>query len=638
MVMKGTDAAPLDGRLVVGRYRLGRMLGRGGMGTVWAAQDEVLGRPVALKEVLLSADLAPEQRERVRRRTMREARAAARINHPNAVTVYDVVEDEGRPWIVMQLLEAESLADTLARRGPLPVAVATGIGVDLVDALRAAERAGVLHRDVKPGNVMLLPNGSAVLTDFGIAVVADDPTLTTTGLLIGSAEYMSPERARGEQPTAASDLWSLGATLFTAIEGHSPFRRDGQLPTLHAVVSDPAPPAVHAGPLTEVIARLLAKDPAERPDAARARVMLLAARAEAAQQNVENAPTEPYVRARVDLDPFAVWKPPSPAARLPGPMPVPPLPAAAQAPPPAPARAPAPQPAPEPGTDDETTPVETLRRGRRSSQPPPGPSPEALRPTTPVPVKPAVAAPPSAPQPSRSPGPAGRRRRVPIAVGAAIVVLTAVIGLIALNRPADPDRNDQDKASSARSSATGAAAGPSAAASSRPAATTPRATTSPTPAATTGPTSAETGGVPAGFRSHRDPTGFQVAVPRGWTRSVRGTSVYFRAPSGGSYLQVDTTTKPKADALKDWKKQETAVARRLPGYHRLRLERVRYRGWNAADWEFTWRPAGGSVHVLNRNIRVDDHRAYALYWSVPVSQWASRRSAFDTIAGSFEPA
>src|SRR3954453_8264144 len=148
MVMKGTDAAPLDGRLVVGGYRPGRMLGRGGMGTVWAAQDEVLGRQVALKEVLLSADLAPEQRERVRRRTSREARAAARINHPNAVTVYDVVEDEGRPWIVMQLLEAESLADTLARRGPLPVAAATGMGVVLVAPLRAAERAGVLHRDV----------------------------------------------------------------------------------------------------------------------------------------------------------------------------------------------------------------------------------------------------------------------------------------------------------------------------------------------------------------------------------------------------------------------------------------------------------------------------------------------------------
>ena len=269
------DSASLDGRLIDGRYRLQTKLGSGGMGTVWSAHDEVLGREVAVKEVRPSPGLTPEQRDVIRQRTMREARAAARISHPSAVTVYDVVEDEGRPWIVMELLAPRTLADLLVSHGPLAPVDAARIGVDLIDALQAAHRAGVLHRDVKPANVMLSESGHAVLTDFGIATVEDDPALTSTGMMIGSVGYMSPERARGERPTRASDLWSLGATLFTAVEGDQPFRREGQLQTLHAVVTEPPPPAPHAGPLTGLIAQLLAKDPDDRPDAARTREQLM---------------------------------------------------------------------------------------------------------------------------------------------------------------------------------------------------------------------------------------------------------------------------------------------------------------------------------------------------------------------------
>src|SRR3954471_3578846 len=288
---ESTAPPSTDGQLLAGRYRLGRVLGRGGMGTVWAAHDEMLGRDVAVKEVQPPLDLTPEQREIVRRRMLREARAAARISHPSAVTVYDVVEQDDRPWIVMQLLPPRTLADVVAASGPLPPAAVAAIGLDLVNALQAAHRAGVLHRDVKPANVMMA-DGRAVLTDFGIATVDEDPALTSTGMLVGSPAFMAPERARGERPTPASDLWSLGATLFAAIEGDAPFRRDGQLPTLSALLTEPAPPAVHAGPLQPVLAALLDRDPARRPDADHTRHLLADAQAAARRETTVPARVE----------------------------------------------------------------------------------------------------------------------------------------------------------------------------------------------------------------------------------------------------------------------------------------------------------------------------------------------------------
>src|ERR687883_88818 len=279
-----TESVASDGRLLVGRYRLDRLLGHGGMGWVWSAHDEILGRDVAVKEVVPPPDLTPEQRELIRRRTLREARAAARISHPSAVTVYDVVEEDGRPYIVMERLPSRTLADVLAEDGPLPAGRAARIGLDLVEALDTAHRAGVLHRDVKPANVMLTESGRAVLTDFGIATVEDDPALTTTGMLVGSPAYMAPERARGDRPTPAADLWSLGATLFAAVEGQPPFLRDGQLSTLNAVLTEEPPPPEHAGPMRPVIAALLTRDPAVRPTAAQARDLLLVAASEAEAQ------------------------------------------------------------------------------------------------------------------------------------------------------------------------------------------------------------------------------------------------------------------------------------------------------------------------------------------------------------------
>src|SRR3954451_5928818 len=297
-------------RLLVGRYRLDRRIGRGGMGSVWAAHDEILGRDVAIKEVVPPPDLTAEQRTMIRERTLREARAAARIAHPSAVTVYDVMEEDGKPYIVMQLLAPDTLADVLGAEGRLPPERVARIGLDLVDALAAAHRAGVLHRDVKPANVLLTADGRAVLTDFGIASVENDPTLTATGMLVGSPAYMPPERARGDRPSAAGALWSVGPTLFAAVEGQPPYRREGQLQTLNAVLTEPVPPPVHAGPLQPAIEALLTRDPANRPTVEGARELLEQALADAEAPDADPQRTEP-----VDLGPTveALPGPPPPA-------------------------------------------------------------------------------------------------------------------------------------------------------------------------------------------------------------------------------------------------------------------------------------------------------------------------------------
>ena len=247
------------------------------MGRVWAAHDEVLERDVAVKEVLLPPAVSAAEREALVARTLREGRAAARVRHPRVVAVYDVVEDDERPWLVLQLLEPRTLADVLAAEGTVDPARAALIGLQVLDGLTAVHAAGVLHRDVKPANVLFGPDGGAVLADFGVAALEDDAAVTSTGLVLGSPAYLAPERARGDAPTPAADLWSLGATLFAAVEGRSPFHREGPLPTLGALLTQDVPAAPGAGALAPAIAALLTKNPAERPDAATVRLLLLQA-------------------------------------------------------------------------------------------------------------------------------------------------------------------------------------------------------------------------------------------------------------------------------------------------------------------------------------------------------------------------
>ncbi|MFF8728410.1 serine/threonine-protein kinase [Streptomyces sp. NPDC015171] len=261
---------PSRERVIAGRYRLLSPLGEGGMGTVWRALDEVLHREVAVKEVRAPAGLAGYEIERMYARLEREAWAAARVANRNVVTVYDVAMEGGRPWIVMELVRGLSLADQLEAEGPLPPRRAAHIGAEVLSALRAAHAAGVLHRDVKPANVLLANDGRVVLGDFGIATVEGSSALTMTGEVVGSPEFLSPERALGRTPGPESDLWSLGVLLYATVEGISPFRQDTPLSTLRAVVDEELPPPRRAGPLAPVIRGLLRKDPAERLPAAQA--------------------------------------------------------------------------------------------------------------------------------------------------------------------------------------------------------------------------------------------------------------------------------------------------------------------------------------------------------------------------------
>ncbi|MBT2445807.1 protein kinase [Streptomyces sp. ISL-43] len=265
------------GAVLAGRYRLVEPIGRGGMGKVWRAHDELLHRTVAVKELTAGLYVAQADRDVMHARTQKEARAAARIQHPAVVTVHDVLEHDDRPWIVMEYIDGPSLADAAKTAGRIEPREAARIGLHVLGALRAAHAVGVLHRDVKPGNVMLAKDGRVMLADFGIAAIEGDSSITRTGELVGSIDYLAPERVTGGSPDPASDLWSLGATLYTAVEARSPFRRTSPISSLQAVVNDEPPAPTHAGALAPVITALLRKDPAQRPSAAEAEQMLMQA-------------------------------------------------------------------------------------------------------------------------------------------------------------------------------------------------------------------------------------------------------------------------------------------------------------------------------------------------------------------------
>jgi eukaryotic-like serine/threonine-protein kinase len=276
--------ASADRRLVAGRYVLGGSLGRGGMGTVWRADDVLLGRPVAVKEVELPGGPTGADRVAVGGRALREARAAARLNHPGAVTLHDVVEADGRLYLVMELVDAPTLRELVERSGPLAPAAATRVGLELLAALDAAHRAGIVHHDVKPANVMVTADGRVKLADFGIASLQDDTQRTlgmgggagdrTMTAAFGSLPYVAPEQAGDRRAGPAADLWALGATLWFAVEGAPPFQRPSPAATLAAILHDPPGRPWRAGPLEPVLLALLAKDPAQRPPAAALRRLL----------------------------------------------------------------------------------------------------------------------------------------------------------------------------------------------------------------------------------------------------------------------------------------------------------------------------------------------------------------------------
>ncbi|MFF7588084.1 protein kinase [Kitasatospora purpeofusca] len=316
-------------RLIDNRFELLERLGGGGMGLVWRARDTMLHREVALKEVRppdpAMAAANPEAAHELRERVLREARALARLQHPHVAVIHHIVDtpDHPHPWLVMELVSGGSLADRIAR-GPLTVPEAARIGRGVLSALRAAHAAGIQHRDVKPGNVLLRADGTPVLTDFGIAAMQDANTaLTATGALIGSPEYIAPERIRGEEGNPSSDLWSLGMLLYVAVEGHHPLRRGTTLATLAAVLDEPLPPPTRSGPLGPVLAAVLARNPAVRPDAAQLDQALAAAEASASPGGAGQPSWQPTfldsARPPVGPEPTAAFGTPNPAFGTPNP-------------------------------------------------------------------------------------------------------------------------------------------------------------------------------------------------------------------------------------------------------------------------------------------------------------------------------
>jgi serine/threonine protein kinase len=604
-------SVPTDGRLVGRRYRLLHSLGRGGMGVVWAGRDEVLDRDVAVKEVTPPPGLDDTQRAQLRARTLREARAAARIRSTAAVTVYDVVEEDGRPWIVMELLPPRTLADVLREDGPLSVEEASRIGLRLLDALTAAHAAGVLHRDVKPANVLYDSTGQAVLTDFGIASLEGDSSMTTTGMIVGSPGYVAPERAMGKSPSPASDLWSLGVTLATSLHGRSPFERDTPLATLVSAVQEPLPEWASSGPLGPVLEGLLRKAPEERPDVDAVRRMLqeglrapvtgLTARFEPSQH------TNPERTQALSL----------------------PVSAAASA-----SRASA-APASPPRTPPQSV----------------SPSPRAQQ----APVRPPTVPPSHAPgkperhDPPRPPESTTQRRSKALAVLLALATLV-VAGLIAA---VVLDSDDPDTTSAGNEPAASAdAAGSEDAATDEP---TGDATTEPDQQTTSPPDDDPTtepaegddpggegneikpGKAPAGYQLHTDDA-YKVAVPEGWTVSYGdGATTYFNDPASRRYLLVAEGGEPAGDPVVDWQQQAEARGPGYAEYELIGIDYADYRDFLAADWEFTWNPGGGTVRVRNRAVVDEDKNlAFALYWHVPIEEWRQSKPVFDDIAASFQ--
>ncbi|KAA2264645.1 protein kinase [Solihabitans fulvus] len=266
-----------DGRLVAGRYLLGKRIGSGAMGIVWQAQDQRLHRTIAVKQLLLQPGLSAAESDEAKQRSMREGRIAARLQHPHAIAVYDVAEDDGQPWLIMEYLPSKSLSAVLSERGTLPPREVARIGTQVASALAAAHNAGIVHRDVKPGNVLLGDDGTVKITDFGISRATGDVTVTATGMLAGTPAYLAPEVAKGYDPGPPSDVFSLGSTLYAAIEGMPPFGlNENTIALLHQVASGQITPPRQAGPLTAMLMKLLRPEPEDRPTMAQAKEELAA--------------------------------------------------------------------------------------------------------------------------------------------------------------------------------------------------------------------------------------------------------------------------------------------------------------------------------------------------------------------------
>jgi eukaryotic-like serine/threonine-protein kinase len=639
--MRNTTATTA-GRLVSGRYRLQEPIGRGAMGIVWRGRDELLDRDVAVKEVRAAAD-----NDDTYQRTLREAKAAARLNHPSVVTVFDVVEEDGRPWIVMELVHARSLDRVIAEDGPLRPLQAARAGERLLSALACAHAAGVLHRDVKPGNVLIGTDDTVVLTDFGIATRPGDPALTQTGMVMGTPGFTAPERARGHSATPASDLWSLGATLYTAVEGRGPFDRPGgSAAVMAAVAREDAPRAPSAGPLGPVIDALLRADPAERPDADTTARLLADASAQA-----ESGPAIP-AGIGGSASPFADVRefPPMPLpADLPASADLPEfldqpvwleLPTAVDEQ--APGFIGADQPWPP-----YVQPPRNVGAGPHWSLAADGLS-AADAPTAGVPGSRAMAAVPPAAGPAQ-PRPREHRRVLAAALTAVAVAAAGVIGWAAYSRSAgtsgDPGSATvaQGNATSAGGndgSATHSTAGPGTAGSSAK-----------DPGSGNARGGAANGGGPprAGYQwfqvtaaSSGTTAGFEIAAPATWQMTKQGTVSYLRPPSGDASIEINLAPFTYLWPLREAGLLEAQAIRQglYPGYQRIAIRPGVLLGAPDAAWRFSWQDGATRTGVLELLVTVDTAagtQSYVLAVSAPSAGFAGAQAIFRRALLTFRP-
>jgi tRNA A-37 threonylcarbamoyl transferase component Bud32 len=558
------------------------------MGVVWQARDDLLGRDVAVKEIVWPPHLDAAEWDLARQRAQREAQMAARLSHPNVVGIYDVVAEDDRPWIVMELVPFQSLRARVQADGPLSPAQAAHVGLGILAALRAAHKVGVLHRDVKPANVLMAPEGRVVLTDFGIARATDSPVLTGTGVLVGSPSYISPERARGSRAAAPADLWALGACLYAAVEGRPPFNREGALASLTAVVTEEPDPPVHAGPLWPVISGLLRKDPGERLSAAQVEEMLQRLAGDTGDREVVGTAEVPDGTSD------------GPATG--------PLLAAGDT-------------VADGGVADGGVADGGVADGGVEA------GPDGL------PQRPEVAFPAALGLGTngRNKGRGRERKRALLAAAAAAVVIVAVVVSLVLTSNHSPgSQQAAGPAASHRASASGRPSAPPSAPSARPS-VRPSATAS---------GAGGSAALPAGFRRFTNSTGFSIGVPDGWQVSHEGHYVYVRDPTdSGTFLLIDQSDQPQPNALADWKQQAASRQDTYPDYRLLRLQSISYpQAEQAADWEFTYDRDNVPVHILSRNVLANATHAYALYWSTPASDWSADNHYFQAFAATFRPA
>ncbi|BCJ25932.1 serine/threonine-protein kinase [Actinocatenispora sera] len=604
-----SDSHGSTGAVIGGRYTLHELIGSGGMGAVWHAWDDLLRRDVAIKEVLLPPGIPADERAALYERTLREARAAASLSHPSVVRMYDVVQDADRPWLVMELLQARSIADMITRNGPLPPRAVAKIGLSVLGALEAAHSAGVLHRDVKPANVLICSDGRCVLTDFGVARIMTDQNaaLTTPGMVLGSPQYISPERAMGADFGPPSDLFSLGVTLYTAAQGTPPFDRGDPLSTMHAVVyEDPEPPR-NAGPLAPVLLGLLVKDPAQRWDVDRTRSELRAALAGPLAPGARPAPGG-YAAGT------PMSGPPGPAPMSPGPVapapaagaPMPPAPAGGPMPPGPMSGAPAPgvpgpmSGAPAPGMAGPMSgaPAPGMA-GPMSGAPAPGvPGPMSGPPASGGPANPmraTAAVPQRYPEPGYGDGygqphaPSRQLRHLGpwlVGAGAAIVVIILVVVALGAGGAFSPDEPDANP-------------------------TTP---------------AAEAGGP---TKAVQDPAGFHTAVPKGW-QQIQAEPRKYSAPGDRNEWIMFQASRDGGNptAFLRGAAHGLKVGKKWKNYHQISLHGgLRLGGRAATELEYTLTANGQERHGLWRVAAVDGH-LYEVYLSVPQSSFAKDKQVY----------